>query len=102
MDFALIGGRQRTLSQGWMNESLVSVLGGTRIEATAPANPDARMTVVTIIGATVIRVPIGSRVRFQGFTLLGSRTVAVRPGDGPEIMVRAYSVVGSVTVTDSP
>ena len=102
MDVVLVGGRQRTLSQDWTNDSLVSVLGGMRIEATAPTNPDARLTVVTGIGATVIRVPIGSRVRFQGFTLLGSRTVAVRPGEGPEIMVRAYSVFGSVTVTDSP
>ena len=102
MNFALIGGRQRTLSPGWMNESLVSVLGGTRVEATAPTNPDARITVVTVVGGTVIRVPLGSRVRLQGFTLLGSRTVAVRPGEGPEIMVSAYSVAGSVTVTDSP
>ena len=102
MDFALVSGRQCTLSQDWTNESLVSVLGSTRVEATASTNPDARITVVTGIGGTVIRVPTGSKVRLQGFTLLGSRTVAVRTGDGPEIVVCAYSVAGSVTVTDSP
>lgn len=102
MDFALIGERQRTLSQGWVNESLFSVLGGTRIEAISPLSPDACITVATVVGGTVIRVPPGSRVRLQGFTLLGSRTVAVRPGDGPEIVVRASSVAGSVTVSDSP
>jgi len=102
MDFALVGGRQFTLQQDWNHEFLASVLGGTRVRASATTSTDANITVVTVVGATDIQVPRGSRIRLQGFTLLGSRNIDVHSGDGPEITVRAFSLFGSVTVKESP
>ena len=101
MDFALVGGRQFTLQQGWGHEVLASVLGGTRVKAPATTFPGASITVFTVVGATDIQVPSGSRIRLRGFTLLGSRKTNVRSSDGPEITIRAFSLLGSVTVNES-
>jgi|ERR1035437_7622986 hypothetical protein len=101
MDFALIGGRQFTLQQGWGHEVLASVLGGTHVTAPATTFPGASITVVTIVGGTDIQVPRGSRIQLRGFTLLGGRKIDVRSGDGPKITVRAFSLFGSVTVSES-
>ena len=102
MDFALVGGRQTTLPQDWGHEVLASVLGGTHITASTTTFPGASITVVTVLGGTEIQVPRGSRIRLRGFTLLGSRKVDVRSSDGPEITVRAISLIGSITVSESP
>ena len=80
---------------------LVSVLGGTRVIAPVTSFPGANLTVVTVIGATDIQVPRGSRIRLRGFTLLGSRKIDVRSSEGPEITVRAFSLFGPVTVNES-
>ncbi|HEY5110830.1 MAG TPA: hypothetical protein VII67_00710 [Acidimicrobiales bacterium] len=101
MDFALVGGRQFTLQQGWGHEVLASVLGGTRVIAPVTSIPGANLTVITVIGATDIQVPRGSRIRLRGFTLLGSRKIDVRSSEGPEITVRAFSLIGPVTVSES-
>jgi hypothetical protein len=102
MDFALVGGRQFTLQQGWGHEVLASVLGGTHVIAPATAFPGANLTVVTVVGPTDIQVPRGSRIRLRGFTLFGSRKIEVRSSEGPEITVRAFSLFGPVTVNESP
>ena len=102
MDFSLIGSRQLVFRQGWTHETLVSFLGSTRVDATVPSGPDPSIRVVAIFGSTNIRVPTGSRIQFEGFTLVGSRSLGVRSGEGPEITVRSYSLLGSVSVTDSP
>lgn len=101
MDFALVGGREFTLQQGWGHEVLWTVLGGTHVTALATTSPGASITVVTVVGGTDIQVPQGSRIQLQGFTLFGSRKIDVRSGDGPEITVRAFSLLGSVTVSES-
>ncbi|HEY5120774.1 MAG TPA: hypothetical protein VII84_04285 [Acidimicrobiales bacterium] len=101
MDFALVGGRQFTLQQDWGHDFLASVLGGTRVKTSATTFPGASITVVTVVGATEIEVPRGSRIRLRGFTLLGSRNIDVQSSDGPEIAVRAFSLFGSVTVKES-
>ena len=80
---------------------LASVLGGTHVIAPVTSFPEANLTVVTVIGATDIQVPSGSRIRLRGFTLLGSRKIDVRSSDGPEITIRAFSLFGSVTVNES-
>lgn len=100
MDFALVGGRQFTLQQGWGHEVLASVLGGTRVKAPATTFPGASITFVTVVGATDIHVPSGSRIRLRGFTLFGGRKIDVRSSDGPEITVRAFSLFGPVTVNE--
>lgn len=101
MDFALVGGRQFTLQQGWQREVLASVLGGTRVKATATDFLGATITVFTLVGATDIQVPRDSRIRLRGFTLFGSRKIDVRSSDGPEVTVRVFSLFGSVTVSQS-
>jgi hypothetical protein len=102
MDFALVGGRQFTLQPGWGHEVLASVLGGTYVKALATTSPSASITTVTVVGATDIQVPRGSRIRLRGFTIVGGRRIDVRSSDGPEITVRAFSLLGSVTVSESP
>jgi predicted membrane protein len=102
MDFALVGGREFTLQQDWDHEFLASVLGGTHVKASATTFPGASITVVTVVGATDIQVPRGSRIRLRGFTLLGSRKIDIHSSDGPEITVRAFSLFGPVTVNESP
>lgn len=102
VDFSLIGARQQVFRQGWTHETLVTFLGSTRVDATMTSGPDPSIKVVAIFGSTTIRVPIGSRIQLEGFTLVGSRSLEVRSGEGPEIAVRSYSLLGSVSVTDSP
>lgn len=102
MDVALVGGRQFMLQQDGGHEVFASVLGGTYVNASTTTSPSASVTVISVVGATVIQVPRGSRVRLRGFTFLGSRTTDVHPNDGPEITVRAFSLFGSVKVNESP
>ena len=77
MQFSLLGGRRLRLPSGWTSE-----------------------TSYTLIGGADVRVPKGARVTLKGGSLIGNRTLAVSPGDGPEILVLACSVIGGVTVRD--
>ena len=79
MDFALVGGREFTLQQDWDHEFLASVLGGTHVKASATTFPGARITVVTVVGATDIQVPRGSRIRLRGLLfLVHARLISTR------------------------
>ena len=40
--------------------------------------------------------------REGGLALLGDRRIEVAAGNGPEIHINAYSIVGDVVVTDAP
>ena len=62
---------------------------------------DARLTAVAILGGIDVRVPPGARVALSGLSLLGGRDVQVPPGDGPTIRVRAFAILGGVTIKPS-
>jgi hypothetical protein len=100
MYVAILGDRRATLSAGWTKETIVSVLGDTRIDASAGAGTGATVTFIAVAGDAVIRVPPGSRVTGGGFSLIGDRKIEVAPGDGPEIRVNVYTLFGDLVVSD--
>lgn len=98
---SIVGSRSITLPPGWTEERGLSVIGRTRVDASASPGDGAKLSLCSIVGAIDIVVPRGARVRLDGFSLLGSRRVDVRPGDGPEITIAAISIVGRLRVTEA-
>ena len=83
----------------------MSVMGDTRIDATAEQGPDAKLTVVAILCEARVLVPPGSTVYLSGGDILGSHRVEVEPtADGPSIKIQAVPVLGSIRIrtADSP
>ncbi len=102
MYMTLFGDRRGTLPAGWINETIVALLGDARIDATGPAGRRARMTFLGLAGDAVVHVPSGSRVTGGGLSVFGDRKIEVSPGDGPEIRIDGYSLFGDVRVSDRP
>jgi hypothetical protein len=101
MNVAIFGGRRIQLPEGWGNQKLVSILGSVNVDARARPAESAKLTIVVVMGGALAHAPQGARVLLSGFTLLGGRRIDVESrADGPEIRVRAYSVMGGVRVTD--
>ncbi|MDH3683194.1 MAG: hypothetical protein OEV40_24990 [Acidimicrobiia bacterium] len=94
-----MGKGDHVLPAGWGNETVISVLGSARIDATAPSEPGAKLTVVTAMcGATVV-VPPGARVELSGGDILGSHAVDIDPDvDGPAMRIEAIPVLGSIKI----
>jgi hypothetical protein len=103
MNVAIFGGfGERPLAPGWQKETALALLGGGTFDLTsAPPAPNARLTLVAFLGGIDVTVPPGSRVTMSGLSLLGSREVKVTPGDGPEVHVNAFAVLGGVEVKES-
>jgi hypothetical protein len=102
MYVTLFGDRRGTLPAGWINETIVALVGDARIDATGPAGPGATMTFLGLAGDAVVRVPPGSRVTGGGLSVFGDRKIEVSAGDGPEIRIDGYSLFGDVKVSDRP
>lgn len=103
MNVAVLGGfGMAPLRRGWRRETALAFLGGGDydIDDVAPGE-GARLTVIALLGGVDVRVPPGTRVSMSGLSLLGGRDVKVPPGDGPEIRIRAFAVLGGVTVKPS-
>ena len=100
MNLALFGGfGDRPLAPGWVKETAVAVFGGGSFDLTsAPPGPDARLTVVAILGGIEIKVAPGTRVTMSGLSFLGGREVKVEPGDGPQIHLNATAILGGVEI----
>lgn len=80
----------------------VGLLGNARIDL-AHATIDeggVQLTATAILGAIDIVVPADARVKMTGFPLLGSLSPTVEPGpaDGPRVEVKAFALLGSVTI----
>jgi hypothetical protein len=43
-DLAVFGGRQIRLAEGWSKQTLISVVGGAKVDATAAPAADASLT----------------------------------------------------------
>ena len=83
----------------------MSVMGDTRIDATAEQGTDAKLTVVAVLCDTTVLLPPGSNVQLSGGDILGSHRVEVEPTtDGPSIKIQAVPVLGSIKIraADSP
>lgn len=79
-----------------------TLLGDVVIDLASAEIPPGGVTVtgVTLLGDVKIIVPDGSRVRFQGFHLLGDRTELLTPpsSDGSLITIRAVNLLGDLEV----
>jgi hypothetical protein len=80
----------------------VGLLGNARIDLSHATIDDAgvQITANAILGAVDIVVPANARVKVTGFPLLGALSPTVEPGpvDGPRVEVKAFALLGSVTV----
>ncbi len=98
MDVAVFGGREVTLPAGWQQRKFVTVFGSVKVDARAAPGPNATLTFVSVLGGGELTVAPGTRVNVEGFSFLGGRKVETTPGDGPELTVRAYTVLGGLEV----
>src|SRR5690242_4783291 len=84
----------------------VSLIGGADLDLreTRLAAPEVTLTKVSLIGGVDLKVPHGVRVRVSGFSLLGGRSIKLdEPADpaAPTLHVRAFSLIGGVSVRSS-
>jgi hypothetical protein len=92
-------GGHTELPAGWGDETSLSALSPTRIDATASPADGARLNVISVMCATTVLVPPGSRIRLSGGDVLGSHSVQVEPReDGPEILIQAIPVLGRIKI----
>ena len=92
------GGRT-DLPAGWSDETSISALSPTHIDATSSPAEGAKLNVISIMCATTVLVPAGSRITLSGGDVLGGHSVDVEPSDdGPEIRVQAIPVLGRVKI----
>jgi hypothetical protein len=96
------GGRT-DLPAGFTDETSLSVMSRTRIDATAASPEGARLTVVSILCKTTVQVPPGSRIELSGGDVLGTHVVDVEPrADGTPIHVQAIPVLGRIEIVFGP
>ncbi|MFN2467964.1 MAG: DUF1707 domain-containing protein [Gaiellaceae bacterium] len=103
---AVMGGSRRT--GRWRiegNTRAIAVMGGCELDLRAAeiTGTEARITCFAWMGGVEIVVPEGVEVDVGGFTFMGGRDVDLkgerrRPGT-PLIRVRAYTLMGGVSVT---
>lgn len=96
---SVFGGATNVLAPGWVSRTHISLLGGSRVDATALPGANARLRCFNLFGGCRIRVTKGSRVDQGGFSILGGVRNLVIPDDsGPEIAISVYSAFGGVRV----
>jgi hypothetical protein len=72
MYVTFFGDRRGTLPAGWINETIVALLGDARIDATSSAGPGATIRFLGLAGDAVVQVPPGSRVTAAGSVCSGT------------------------------
>ena len=98
MYIRVMGGGKTALPDQWTEEMVFSVMSGAPIDATAQPGDGAKLTVVSVLSGTTVLVPPGAQLRMTGGDILGSHSVKVEPGVGPEIEIQAIPILGSVKV----
>lgn len=98
MYIRVMGGSKTVLPHQWTEEIILSVMSSAPIDATAPPGDGAKLTVVTVLSGTTVLVPLGTQIRMTGGDILGSHSVKVEPGAGPEIEIQAIPILGSVKI----
>jgi hypothetical protein len=87
MYVTVFGDRRGTLPAGWINETIVALLGDARIDVRGSAATGARRTFLGLAGDAIVVVPPDSRVTGGGLSVFGDRKIEVTPGDGPAIRI---------------
>jgi hypothetical protein len=79
----------------------VSLIGGINADLReTQLAPETTITKVSLIGGVSLTVPENARVEVKRFWLLGGKNIQRAAGDpnGPLVKVRAFGVVGGVSV----
>jgi hypothetical protein len=97
---SIFGGRRVALPHGWSRETVVAILGGAEIDATAPPSGDGLIRIFTFLGGAKVLVAREARVAMGGLALLGGGKSDVGPGepDGPSVALTGASILGGVEV----
>lgn len=90
---------ETALPSGWSDEQVIAVIGDVRMDLRdrAPA-PGAILRIFHLIGDVHLRVSSGTRVVSSGSTVLGNQRVDIEPGEGPELEVRGWGLVGDLEI----
>lgn len=102
--FALLGGLRK---EGvWpVPEQIVAVavVGGANLDLTASElPPTVEIVKCSLVGGLAVRVPAGVLVEFEGFSLIGPRTLPPALSSAPgmsTVRIKAYGLFGGVRVT---
>lgn len=90
---------EKALPTGWSDEQIVVVIGDVRMDLRdQPPTDGAILRVFHLIGDVRLRVSPGTRVVTSGSTLLGNQRVVVEPGEGPELEVRSWGLIGDLEI----
>lgn len=84
----------------------VAVAGGTTLDLSEAelSGQEVTLTVVSILGGVVVRVPDALRLDVSGASILGGRRIAQRHStspDSPLIHLRLFSLAGGIRVRNS-
>jgi len=91
MYVTLFGDRRGTLPAGWINETIIALLGDARIDATGSPAGGARMTFLGLAGDAIVVVPPGSRVTGGGLSVFGDRKIEVTPAEAVNLRETGWS-----------
>lgn len=98
--FSLFGDvTENALPSGWSDEQIVVVIGDLRMDLRdRPPIDGAILRIFHLIGDVRLRISPGTRVVTSGSTLLGDQRVVVQPGQGPELEVRSWGLIGDLEI----
>jgi hypothetical protein len=90
---------ENALPSAWSDEQIIAIIGDVRMDLRdrAPA-PGAILRIFHLIGDVHLRVSPGTRVVSSGSTVLGKQRVDIESGEGPELEVRGWGLVGDLEV----
>lgn len=78
---------------------VVCLLGAVELDLSdVEATDDARLGIVSVLGAVEVTVPSGWRVALRGGGVAGEVADRTEPGEGPTLRVDAASYLGAVVV----
>ena len=88
--------------------SLVTYMGGVELDLTnAELAPNARLTLLTVMGGVDVRVPPHWRVEIATEVVMGDSQVELRdqdalPESAPTLVVDARTIMGGLGITNQP
>jgi hypothetical protein len=90
---------ENALPSAWSDEQIIAVIGDVRMDLRnrAPA-PGAILRIFHFIGDVHLLVSSGTRVVSSGSTVLGKQRVDIEPGEGPELEVRGWGLLGDLEI----
>jgi hypothetical protein len=90
---------ENALPRGWSDEQIIAIIGDVRMDLrNRAAAPGAILRIFHLIGDVHLHVSPGTRVVSSGSTVLGKQRVDIEPGEGPELEVRGWGLVGDLEI----